>query len=76
MLFFMVSCGGATPGAELTPRKRGPWRPHRMGRQGRLPNWKASPRREILGYLQQPYMYVLDTLVDLSLGTVRLTLAK
>jgi hypothetical protein len=36
---------GATPRAEPTHQKRGPWRLHGMSRQGRLPNLQASLRR-------------------------------
>ncbi len=43
--------GAETPGAAPTLQKRGPWRPHRTGRQGRLPNCKANPRRGLLSYL-------------------------
>ncbi len=45
--------------AAPTPRKRGPCRPPRIGRQGRLPNFRASPRRELPVY-HFPYQNILD----------------
>jgi hypothetical protein len=47
-----------------------------MGRQGRLPNWTAPPRRGFLDYLQMLYMKILDTLAELSLKTWQLAWAK
>jgi hypothetical protein len=46
-----ISFRGAAPGAAPSRQKRGPCRPPRMGRQGRLPNWKASLRRGFPWYL-------------------------
>ncbi len=37
--------GAAAPSVALTPRQRGPWRPHRTRRQGRLPAWTAANGR-------------------------------
>ncbi len=50
---------GETPRADPTLRKRGPRRPPRIGRRGRLPNWQATLRREFLGY-RFPCMHILD----------------
>ncbi len=50
----------AAPGVAPTSQKRGPWRPPRMGRQGRLPFKKASLRREIPPVLF-PCKYFLTT---------------
>ncbi len=43
--------GGEYPSVAPTPQKRGPRRPHRIGRRGRLPSCQATPRREIVTYL-------------------------
>ncbi len=51
MYFVHVIWRGEAPGAAPTRWKRGPWRPLWTGRQGRLPTWLASPRRELLVYL-------------------------
>ncbi len=59
MKFGHMTCGGEALGAAPTPRKRGPWRPPRMGRQGRLPFWTASLRRAILVY-HFPCMNIVD----------------
>ncbi len=55
--------GGATPGVEPTPRKRGPL-PIPSWRRGRLPSCKAGPRRATTSplYLQLPCKDLLDTL--------------
>ncbi len=56
----LMTFGGEAPSAVPTPQKRGPWRPPRMGRQGRLPNLTASLRRAIpMNHL--PYRYIVNT---------------
>ncbi len=73
-MYFVLDCfGGAAPGAASTPRQRGPWRPHRTGRQGRLPTWKASPRRELLVHLLHS-KYMLDKVKKFSWMSVLTTL--
>jgi hypothetical protein len=57
---------GETPGVDPTHRKRGPRRPHRIGRRGRLPLWLASPRRGFFVYLVS-YMNVPDEFTSLAL---------
>ncbi len=54
-----VTLGEAAPGAAPTPRKRSPWRPPWMGRQGKLPTWTASRRRVLPGY-RFPYTDALN----------------
>ncbi len=50
MYNYLVPWRETAPGVAFTLQKLGPWRPHRTGRQGRLPSSRASPRREFLGY--------------------------
>jgi hypothetical protein len=45
-----VTFWGEALGVALTQQKRGPRRPPRTGRRGRLPIWTAAPCREILCY--------------------------
>ncbi len=74
MNLLLMTCGGAAPSAAPTPQKRGPWRPHGMGRQGRLPSWTASLRRAIPRYLL-PYKKFVNALcrflVTLNCGKLR-----
>ncbi len=49
-----------SPSAAPTPQKRGPRRPPRTGRRGRLPFQLATPRRELVGH-QFYYKDFLDT---------------
>ncbi len=57
--------GEAAPGAAPTPRKRSPWRPPRMGRQGKLPFWTAIRCRGFLWYLL-PYLNMINTRTSLA----------
>jgi hypothetical protein len=57
---------GETLGADPTHQKRGPRRPLRTGRRGRLPFRLASPRRGFLVYLVS-YMKVPDEFTSLAL---------
>ncbi len=67
----LESSGGAAPCAAPTPQKRGPWQPLGIGCQGRLPTWKATPRREFPVYLQH-YRYFLDAIVVFPLEKLEL----
>jgi hypothetical protein len=74
------SLGEAAPGAAPTPRQRGPWRPRWTSRQGRLPTWKASPRRERPWYCLH-CKFFLDTVMrshakSLQAALARLVVAK
>ncbi len=50
MNFMHVTLRWETPGAAPCRQKRGP-RPHPTGRRGRLPTWKATPRRALVATL-------------------------
>ncbi len=54
--------GRESPSAAPTPQKRGPRRPPRTGRRGRLPSSLATPRREFVVY-HIPYKDFLDTVM-------------
>jgi hypothetical protein len=56
----IVTWRGESPCAAPTRWKRGPWRSHRTGRQGRLPTSLAIPRRGFHSYLF-PYKHIVDT---------------
>ncbi len=71
-------CGGATPSAEPTPRKRGPL-PKPSWRRGRLPSCKARPRRATAspGYLQFPCKNFPDALrLNLRLEPLSVVVAR
>ncbi len=56
------SAGRESPSAAPTPQKRGPRRPPRTGRRGRLPTSLATPRQELVVY-HIPYKDFLDTVM-------------
>jgi hypothetical protein len=69
--------GGAAPGVAPTPQKRGPWHPLWTGCQGRLPVWKATPRREFprhlfhyKHFLNALKVYLMEKLETASVETV------
>ncbi len=48
VLFLIMTFGRAAPSAASSLQKRGPRRPPRTGRRGRLPTFLAHPRRDSL----------------------------
>ncbi len=63
--FLDMTLGRAAPGVAPSLRKRGPRRPPRTGRRGRLPIKLADPRWGST-YLQSPSKYVTNTDLTLS----------